>query len=179
MSNNEEYELTPAQKRAGNIIAGVYTAICGIFLLLVGFNLLPPLNIGNTAVWAILLTIGWVFLTTAVIQKNTVSMWLAFTFITPAVVTALNNFTALTYANLYPLYIAIPAISSLFTAIISQDRFFHFKIVAFFGVIAGVFALQSSGLIGWEVVIPVLLILAGAVITMLAIRKSDKEKKDE
>lgn len=179
MNNNEEYELTTAQKRAGNIIAGAYTALCGVFLLLVGFNLIHPLTIENTTVWAILITVGLVFLTTAIIQKNTVSMWISFAFITPAIVTALNNFTPLTYANLYPLYIAIPAIASAFTAIISKDKYMHLKIVAFFGIIAGIFALQSSGLLSWSVVLPVLLILVGAVITMFAIKKTSKENENE
>ena len=66
----------------------------------------------------------------------------------------------------------------LFTAIISKDRFFHLKIVAFFGIIAGVFALQSTGLVGWEVVIPVLLVLAGLLITLLSIRGKQENENE-
>ena len=178
MNNNEEFQLTEAQRKAGNVVAGAYVVLCGIFLLLVGLNLFAPLTLENSVVWAILIAIGLIFFTTALIQKNTVSMWLAFTFIAPATVTILNNYTALTYAQLYPLYIAIPAISSIFTAIISKDRYFHLKIIAFFGITAGIFALQSSGLVGWGVVIPVLLVLAGLIITLLAIR-GNREKNNE
>ena len=94
MKNNiEDTELTKGQKLAGNLIAGAYTVLCGIFLLLVGLNLFDGLSIGNTALPTILLTVGLVFLTTAIIQRNTVSLWLSFAFIVPAVVSYLNNFT--------------------------------------------------------------------------------------
>ena len=58
MKNNiEDTELTKGQKLAGNLIAGAYTVLCGIFLLLVGLNLFDGLSIGNTALPTILLTL--------------------------------------------------------------------------------------------------------------------------
>ena len=180
MKNNiEDTELTKGQKLAGNLIAGAYTVLCGIFLLLVGLNLFDGLSIGNTALPTILLTVGLVFLTTAIIQRNTVSLWLSFAFIVPAVVSYLNNFTPLTYARLYPLYIAIPAIASLFTMIMSKAYSDHIKIVIFFGVIAAVFSLQSSSVAGWGVVIPVLVVIAGLAIVYAAIKMNASEDYDE
>ena len=178
MSNQvDEYELTKGQKLAGNIISGVYTLACGVFLLLVGLSVIPSLTIENTALSAILITIGLVFFTTSLIQVNTVSLWLSFCFFTPAAVTILVNATELGYNNLYPLYIAIPAIASLFTMIMSKARKDHLKTIFFFGVFAGIFALQSSGLVGWEVVIPAIIVFVGLLITVLAI-KSKREDAD-
>ena len=182
MKNNiEDTELTKGQKLAGNLIAGAYTVLCGIFLLLVGLNLFDGLSIGNTTLPTILLTVGLVFLTTAIIQRNTVSLWLSFAFIVPAVVSYLNNFTPLTYARLYPLYIAIPAIASLFTMIMIMSKAYsdHIKIVIFFGVIAAVFSLQSSSVAGWGVVIPVLVVFVGLAIVYTAIKMNASEDEDE
>ena len=178
MSNQvDEYELTKGQKLAGNIISGVYTLGCGVFLLLVGLGLIAPLTIENTTLVAILITIGLVFFTTSLIQVNTVSLWLSFCFFTPSAVTILVNAGVGSYASLYPIYIAIPAIASLFTMIMSKARIDHLKTIFFFGVIAGIFALESSGLVGWEVVIPALIVFIGLLITVIAI-KSKREDAD-
>ena len=176
--NKDELELTKGQKLAGNVIAGAYLVVCGVFLLLSGvFG--ASVTVGKVAVPGVLLTVGLVFLTTAIVQRNTVSMWISFAFIVPALVAALNNFTALTYAKLYPLYIAIPAISSLFTAIMSRSFRDHLKIIMTFGLIAAVFSLQSSGLTGWNVVVPVLVVLAGLAIVYAAIRMNKSEDNDD
>ena len=151
-----------------------------MFLLLSGLGVFgASVTVGKVAVPGVLLTVGLVFLTTAIVQRNTVSMWISFAFIVPALVAALNNFTALTYAKLYPLYIAIPAISSLFTAIMSRSFRDHLKIIITFGLIAAVFSLQSSGLTGWNVVVPVLVVLAGLAIVYAAIRMNKSEDNDD
>ncbi len=180
MSNQvDEYELTKGQKLAGNIISGVYTLACGVFLLLVGLGLIPPLSIENTTLVAILVTIGLVFFTTSLIQINTVSLWLSFCFFTPAVVTILVNATDATYANLYPLYIAIPAVSSLFTMFMSKAKKDHLRVIFFFGVLSGIFALQSTGLVGWEVVIPAIIVFIGLIITVIAIKMKKEDNDNE
>lgn len=178
--NKDELELTKGQKLAGNVIAGAYLVVCGVFLLLSGLGVFgASVTVGKVAVPGVLLTVGLVFLTTAIVQRNTVSMWISFAFIVPALVAALNNFTALTYAKLYPLYIAIPAVSSLFTAIMSRSFRDHLKIIITFGLIAAVFSLQSSGLTGWNVVVPVLVVLAGLAIVYAAIRMNKSEDNDD
>ena len=178
--NKEELELTKGQKLAGNIIAGVYVVVCGVFLLLAGLGVFgTAVTVGNVAVPGVLLTVGLVFLTTALVQHNTVSMWISFAFIVPAVVSFLNNFTALTYAGLYPLYIAIPAVSSFFTALMSRSFRDHIKIIVTFGLIAAVFSIQSSGLASWNVVVPVIVVLAGLAIVYAAIKMNKSEDNDD
>ena len=137
------------------------------------------ITIGNVAVPGVLLTIGLVFLTTALVQHNTVSMWISFAFIIPAIVATFNNFTALTYAELYPAYIGIPAISSLFTAIMSRNFRDHIKIIIIFGLIAITFSFQSSGLLGWNIIVPMLVSFAGIAIIYAAIRMNKSEDKDD
>jgi membrane protein len=178
-NNRDEFELTKGQKLAGNMIAGAYTVACGVFLLVVGLGSIEGLTVSNTALPTILLTVGLVFLTTAIIQTNTVSLWLSFAFIVPAVVSYLNNFTPLGYAQLYPLYIAIPAIASLFTMLMSRSYRDHLKAVLFFGVIAGIFAIESSGAAGWGVVVPVLVVFVGLMIVFTALKLNKSEDDNE
>ena len=175
-NNSDDYELTKGQKLAGNIIAGSYTVACGVFLLIVGLGLIDGLTVSNTALPTILLTVGLVFLTTAIIQTNTVSLWLSFAFIVPAVVSYLNNFTPLAYAQLY---IAIPAIASLFTMLMSRSYRDHLKAVFFFGIIAGIFAIESSGAAGWGVVVPVLVVFVGLMIVFTALKLNKSEDDNE
>lgn len=171
-------EVTRADKFAGNIIAGAYTIVCGVFLLLVGLDVFgEQLSIRMIALPAVLMTIGLVFLTTSLYQHNSVSMWLALAFITPAVVTLLVNYTPATYLRLYPVYIAIPAISSLFAMTMSRSKKELLNVVILFGCIAGIFSLQSSGLAGWGVVVPLLVVFVGlaVVVTALVLKKGDND----
>ncbi len=178
-NQNEEMELTKGQRMAGNIIAGAYTVAVGIFLLIVGLGVINGLTIKNTALPAILLTVGLVFITTAIIQTNTVSLWLSFAFTVPAIVSFLNNFTDLSYAQLYPLYIAIPAIASLFTMIMSRAYRDHLKTIIFFGLIAIIFALDSVFNVGWGVVIPALVVFVGLMIVYAAVKINKSEEENE
>ena len=178
MQEDKVLQLTQAQKIAGNIVAGVYTVACGVVLLLAGLGVFGEVSVGMLALPTVLLTLGLVFLTTAIIQRNSVSLWLAFAFITPAVVSYLASFTDLTYSQLYPLYIAIPAICSLFTMPMSGVNRDHLKTIAFFGIIAGMFALNSSGLLEWKVVLPMLLVFVGLCIILVAITARRERKND-
>ena len=165
-----QIEPTKGQRMAGNITAGAFVVLCGVFLLLVGLGVFDGLSLGNVTFVAIFYTLALAFITGAFIQKNTASLWIGTAFAVPATVTLLNNFTSLTYAQLYPLYIAIPAISCAVTLILSRAFIDHLKVILFFGVIALMFALQSSGLVGWGVVVPLLVVFVGLMVIIVAIR---------
>lgn len=178
MSNNldELEELTPRQRIAGNITAGIFVIACGIFLLLCGVNVIP-VRVTRVLVFSLLLTVGLVLFVTGLIQKNSVSLWLAFVFLLPALVEVLNKFAGVNYSALYPIYIAIPAVASLFTMFMTLQWRDHIYVILFFGIIASVFALQSSGLLGLSVVVPIIVILVGAFILYIALR-SKRDKTD-
>ena len=165
-----QIEPTKGQRMAGNIAAGAYVVLCGVFLLLVGLGVFEGLTIGNVTLIAIFYTLALAFITGAFIQKNTASLWIGTAFAVPATVTLLNNFPALTYAQLYPIYIAIPAICCAVTMILSRAYADHLKVILFFGAIALIFALQSSGLVGWGVVAPLLIVFIGLMVIIVAVR---------
>lgn len=174
-----QIEPTGAQRTASNIAAGAYVILCGVFLLLTGIGIFDGITIGNVTLIAIFYTLALAFITGAFIQKNTASLWIGTAFAVPATVTLLNNFTALTYAQLYPLYIAIPAICCAVTMILSRAYADHLKVILFFGVLAVVFALQSSGLVGWGVVVPLLITFVGVTVIVVAIRGRNNGDEDD
>lgn len=178
MSNNLENmeELTPKQRMAGNIIAGVFVIACGVFLLLCGVGVIA-LSVSKVVVGCLLCTVGLVLLSAGLIQKNSVSLWLSFAFLLPALVELLVKATSITYSQAYPIYISIPAVASLFTMLLSHEWMDHLKIILFFGILAGLFTIQACG-IGWSIVLPLLVIYIGLMIVYIAVR-SGKQKDEE
>ncbi len=173
-------EPTAAQKLAGNIAAGGYVVLCGAFLLAVGLGAIDGVTVTSVLLPSIFYALALAFITSACIQKNSVSMWIGAAFAVPATITVLNNFTSLTYAQLYPLYIAIPAIASAAALVFSETFKDNLKAIAFFGSLALVFALQSSGLVGWQVVGPALVVFAGAAVIIEAVKgRKNGEEDDE
>lgn len=170
----EEYpeELSPARKVLGNVIAGSFIFAAGLFLLLCGTGIIG-LAIEKVALPACFMSVGLTLLVTSLINKNPVSLWLSWVFDVPAVVSIVAAYTFLGYGDLYPFYIAIPAIASLFTLPMTpKSASSHLKAILFFGVLAFLFMLNSLMGIGWNIVLPVLLSLAGLCIIGIAVAVS-------
>ncbi|MDR2201654.1 MAG: hypothetical protein LBP26_02655 [Clostridiales bacterium] len=167
MNNIDELELTPRQRLAGNLTAGGVILLCGIFLLLCGLGAVP---LSVTKIWlcSVLTAVGLVLLITGFIQRNTVSVWLAFAFLVPALVEGLAKSGTADYGNLYPLYIAIPAVASLVTMLYGGAWRSHVPVIALFGPVAAIFSLNSSGALEWAIVIPLLIVFIGAVVILSA-----------
>ena len=178
MSNIEELEVSKKQRFAGNITAGVVVVICGLFLLLCGVGVIP-LQVKKIIIGSLLLSVGLVLLITGIIQKNTVSIWLAFVFLTPALVEFLAKYTSAGYRNLYPLYIAIPAICSFFTMLYSRCWRAHIFVILLFGVTAGLFSLRSSGLLSWSIVLPIIVVFVGLAIILYTVKLFKEEPEDD
>lgn len=168
-TSDEQIELTPRQKLVGNLVAGGFTLLCGIFLLLCGVGVFP-LSLRDVALPAVLSAVGLALFTTAIINRNSVSMWLSWAFLTPAVISFVAAYTSLGYGNLYPFYIAIPALASLLTLPMTPRSWKgHIKVILFFGVLAFLFMLNSLMGIGWRIVLPIILVLAGLTIIAVAL----------
>lgn len=178
MSENEELEITPLQRVAGNIVAGALIILCGLFLLLVGLKVIP-LGFKEVAPAACLFAVGLTLLFTAIVQRNSVSLWLSFAFNVPAAVTLIASYTSLGYGNLYPFFIAVPAIASLFTAFMSRGWKEHLKVIAFFGIIALLFSLNSLFGASWGIVIPLLVVFIGLLIIYAAVSSVISQKKHQ
>lgn len=174
----EELVLTRKQRLAGNLTAGAAVIAAGLVLLLAGADVIKA-DVKVLAAPVLLSAVGLSLLVTALIQRNVVSLWVSFAFTVPALVSFLAAFTSVGYKELYPLYIAIPAIASLFTMPMSRSLRDHGKVVLLFGVTAALFALNSSGLLGWGVVGPLLIVYVGLLIVYAALKSHKKETKEE
>ena len=165
----EELVVTRKQRLAGNLTAGATVIVAGLVLLLAGTGVIP-VSIRILAVPVLLSAVGVTLLAAALIQRNSVSLWISFAFTVPALVGYLVGFTTATYGQLYPLYIAIPAIASIFTMCMSRCVKDHLKVILLFGVTAALFALNSSGLVGWGVALPLIVVYVGCIILYLALK---------
>ena len=148
-------ELTSRQKTAGSVCAITAVVLCGVFLFLCGLHIIP-LNL--SAIWlsGVFTTVCLYFLAMGVIQKNPVSVWIGLAFFACALTGLLAVYTDVGYGSLYPIYIFAPAFASIITGILWRNLKPHLGAMVFFGVLAGIFSLQSFGLVGWIVVVPLL-----------------------
>lgn len=155
-------EFTSNQIKAGKICAIVLLCLLAVFYVLVRAKVI---NVSFSAiiVGSLLGCVGLILLSSGLIQRNSVSIWLAFAFLVPAVVALLCSFGISQYSVLYPLYVAIPAISSFFTALVCGKWLSHAKVILVFVVSATCFVLNIINVIpfvasllsciGWALVV--------------------------
>lgn len=177
ISEDEIEELSGARRLACNITAAAVVLLAGVFLLLCGLDVFP-VSVSKAVCGTLLCAAGLILCLSALISRNSVSLWLSCCFLVPALVELLVKTTAAGYAQLYPLYIAIPAIASLVGMIYTRDFAAHLPVVLLFAVPAGIFALRSGGVASWAVVVPTLIIYLGILMMTLALKKR-KENDDE
>lgn len=170
-------EVTRKQRYACNICTGVIFILAGIILLFAGVNIIKA-SVVLLIAPTVLAAIGCSFFVSALIQKNTVNMWLSGIFLTCALVCAIEVCTNATYANLYPLFIAAPAVASAMTIGMSPEKGDHAKIIIFCSFVAAIFAFQSSGLWGWSVVAPIAVVYFGLCILVYAIHNYKHKDED-
>jgi len=181
MQDNEEIlELTKKQKLVQRVVAIVLIALGGLFLLLCGLIYALP-HILTILAATILFTFFLVFLFCGIVGKNPVSIWISLAFFTPFIIEVLTNLNLVTYAQIYPLYIAIPFVVSLVTGAIWRNLKPHAWVLTLFGGLAAIFSLQSSGLFNqtnispWAVVIPLASVLFVGCVVWVVIKLTRKK----
>jgi hypothetical protein len=147
----------------------------GVLLLALYFinkdNPLPDIWQVETIWLPALLGLFWLMcLTNSVFMKNTVTLWISFVFLTCLVAWLLVNVGGnVGYKDIYPIYVAIPAIASAGTILFSKDKNLHLKTVIFFGAIAFILFLNSLGDVSWFVLGPIIAVVVGAFIFINAV----------
>lgn len=175
--SDEIRELSPARRLACNLFAAGVVLAAGLFLLLCGLDVIA-VKVSRAVVGTLLCAVGLIFLGSALIGNNSVSLWLSACFLMPALVELLVKTTRAGYAELYPLYIATPAVVSLVTMFFTRCWLSHLPVIALFGVPSAVFALHAGGVAGWSVVVPALVLYAGLLMLLLALRGKKKDDED-
>lgn len=178
MKDEEKYkEITRAQKLASNVTAAVIAVVTGAVLLAFGLSGSEVLRVSRLVVPVVLLACGLALLAGAIIQKNTVTLYLSVIFFTASAVSFIAHFSPVGYDKLYPAYILSPAIASFVTMFMSGEYKFHLRLIVFFAVSSVLFFLASFGVAGWSIIVPALIIFAGlaALYLALAVNGSTEE----
>ena len=164
----EVLPLSKKQKYACNIVMGAMFVAAGVILILAGTGVIDA-SVRKIAAPTVLFAFGTAVLVSAIIAKNALSMWIAGVIITCGLPSLISAVTAAGYGQLYPLYIGAPAIGCVFAIFYSEAKMPQIKGFLFFGVLAAIFALQSSGTCGWGLTAGLLAAFGGVCIIIYAV----------
>ncbi|MCH5160399.1 MAG: hypothetical protein J1G04_00050 [Clostridiales bacterium] len=164
----EVLPLGKKQKYACNIVMGALLIGAGVILVLAGVGVID-VAVRKIAAPTVLFAFGISMLVSAIIAKNSLSMWIAGVILSCGTVSLLAVTTTAGYAELYPIYIASPGIGCCFAIFFAEVWFPQVKASVFFGTLSAIFALQSSGTIGWGLTAGLLATFAGVCVILYAV----------
>lgn len=169
--------LSNTQKQICIIIDGIATILFGIFLLFVGLGL-TVYEFRLIILFAALLFIGLAMTVNSFVQTNSLLLWLGiFLCVSSSVGFLAEGISALSYANLYPIFIAAPAAASLITLCMSKEIRLHLFISLFFGILSILFSMEAGNIISINIILPIAVILIGIIIIGAIFPKGDKNGK--
>ncbi len=169
--------LTKRQKYACNIVMGVLLITAGVILALAGADVIKA-SVGLIAAPTILFAFGVAIMISAMIAKNALSMWFAGVIVTLGLPSLIVAVTSLGYGIVYPFYIAAPAIGCVFSVWFAEAKFPQLKCTVFFGVIAALFALASSGVCSYGLVCGLVAAFCGLCVIAVAVEMYLTKEKD-
>lgn len=169
-TGEKQIYVSPKKRRICNIADAAIILAAATVAVLSYFDIIP-LKFSSIINGVILSALGIVFFVNALIQGNSVSMWLAFCFIVPAVMSFLCKYGITSYGEIYPVYIALPGIACLGAMIISREFWRLTKAALVFFIAAAIFVPHAAGALGmgWTLAMLAgyLVILAAALIVYL------------
>ncbi len=140
-------EITPSQKKASGVVSLCLLAGLVVWLVLVACGVTKA-EFGRVVVGSVLGFVALSLLFTGLIEKNSVSLWLAFSFLIPSAMALLcTGYGVLSYAQWYPSYIAIPALASLAVLPLARAKGSLLKVALAFGIETGCYLLSVFGVV--------------------------------
>lgn len=173
----EVLPLSKKQKYLSNIVMGVLLIAAGVILVLAGTDVIEA-PVRKIAAPTVLFAFGTAVLFSAIIAKNSLSMWIAGVILACGLTSLLDVVTPADYSNLYPLYIASPGIGCMFAVWFAEVKLSQIKAMAFFGVMSAIFSLQSSGVCAWGLTSGLLAAFAGVCVILYAVGVYLRKDKD-
>ena len=170
--------LSKKQKCACNIVMGCLLVTAGIILTLAGTDVIHA-SVRDIAAPTILFGFGVAVLLSAIIAKNSLSMWFGGVVIACGLTSLLAVTTPCGYAELYPIYVMSPAIGCVFSIWFAQFKFSQVKAILFFGVIGVLLMLGSFGACGYGLVGGLLAAFGGLCVIAVALETYLKKDKSE
>ena len=173
---SDQLEITPKQKFWGNVVSIIILVLALTVLALANFGVID-VSMGKIVLTVSFGAIALVCYSTAIIQKNPVSLWLGTAFAVPAIISALAEFTCATYAQLYPLYIATPGVGCLVAMIFSRGKRALLKGALVFICASAIFFLGSLGVLNmlWVWIIFAIYVTALVVYVVIYMGKGDRK----
>ena len=181
MPTNGMTEVLPLgkkQKYACNIVMGVMLVTAGVILILAGTGVIKA-SVSDIAAPTVLFAFGGAILFSALIGKNSLSMWIAGVILACGATSLFVSVTVAGYGNLYPIYIAAPGVGCLFSIWYAEAKFPQIKAMIFFGGLSACFSLNSSGLCGRGLTGGVIAAFLGVCIIAYAIESYVKKEKGD
>ncbi|MDE6029694.1 MAG: hypothetical protein K2F90_05205 [Clostridiales bacterium] len=170
--------LSKKQKCACNIVMGCLLVVAGIILVLAGCGVIKA-AVRDIAAPTVLFGFGVAVLFSAIIAKNSLSMWFAGVVLACGLTSLLAVTTPAGYAQLYPIYVAAPAIGCVFSLWFAQSKLPQIKAIVFFGGIGVILALGASGACGYGLVGGLLAAFGGLVVIAIAVESFLKKDKSD
>lgn len=173
----EVLPLSKKQKAVCTAVMGVLLVAAGVMIILAATGIIDA-PVKSVVAPSILFAFGVSMLVSAIISKNSISMWIAGVILSCGAVSLFASVTPATYGNLYPIYIAAPGIGCLFSIWFAEAKFPPIKVMLFFGALAGVFSLNSSGACGWGLTGGILAAFIGVCVIAAVISSILNKGKD-
>ena len=145
MTDEEKYkEISRGRKLASNVVAAAILIAAGALLLALGMA--TDVDMSKLVVPVVLTAIGLILFVSALIQFNTVTLYLSMLFLLCAAVSFVAHYSPAGYDKLWPTYILAPAVASLATMFMSGEYKFHLRLIVLFAVPAILLSLMSFGI---------------------------------
>ncbi len=173
----EVLPLNKKQKAICTAVMGVLLVAAGIVIILTATGVIDA-PISAVVAPTILFAVGSAMTVSAIIAKNSISMWIAGVVLACGLASLLVGVTGATYANVYPIYIASPGIGCCLSVWFAEAKFPPVKVALFFGGLAAVFALNSSGTCGWGLTGGILAAFLGVCVILYVIVSFLKKDKN-
>jgi len=163
--------LTKKQIMLSRIAIGILSLLAGVFLLLIGLDIIGNIAFFRAAVAISVAALGLMLLTVGFIQNNTLFIWLSIIFVVTGFIVwfALCDCSLITFRNAYPVFVFAPALASAVSAVYDGGWKTHLKVIVPLTIAAGVLALNSMFGLQWGIVIPVFIFLFGLSWLLFAI----------
>lgn len=170
--------LTRKQKCVCNAVMGALLVAAGVILVLAGAGVIGA-SVRSIAAPTILFGFGLSVLFSAIVARNALSMWLAGVILSCGLTSLLAVVTTADYGNLFPIYVAAPAIGCVFSVWFAEAKYPQIKGMIFFGVFAAVFSLASSGVCGWGLTGGLLAACGGLFVIAYAVESYFRKDKGD
>lgn len=166
--SNEEKSLSRNSTRISAAVLAVEVILFSVFIIVVSVVDID-LTFGNIWFQSVMIFLGILLLTTGLMRKNNVALWLSIIFIGIGCVTILHDAWGFLYKNLYFIYFALPGLACLVTLFFSDAKRSHLKAMIFFIGLSLIFMFNSVWNLKWYYILAIAIFVIGSMLLINAL----------